>query len=137
MIVSRQTRVAGALVLCTVAVLSARGSNSTAPLALFQPQINNAPDNFSFQATGVTNVNSTSIYVWSNCGTAASVTQSTTITAGTATLTVLDANGTQVYTKDLGVNGTFLTSAGVTGNWTIKVVLTNYSGTVNFHVQKA
>jgi hypothetical protein len=118
-----------------VAALTACGS-STAPLAAFQPQITNAPDNFQFQATGVTNVTSTSTYPWSNSGTAASVNQATTVTAGTATVTLLDQNGTQVYTKDLSANGTFPTSTGVTGSWTIKVVLTNYSGTVNFRAQK-
>lgn len=85
----------------------------------------------------MTNVNATAIYTWSNSGTAASVNQATTISAGTATLTILDANGTQVYTKDLGVNGTLLTSTGRTGHWTIKVVLSDYSGTANFRVQKA
>ena len=136
MIVPRLSRVAAAFVLATMAVLSACGSSSTGPLAPFQPQINNAPDNFQFQATGVTNVTWTFTYTWSNSGTAASVNQATTITAGTATVTILDANSTQVYTKDLSANGTFTTSAGVTGNWTIKVVFTNYSGTPNFRVQK-
>lgn len=136
MIVPRLSRVAAAFVLSTMVVLSACGSSSTGPLAPFQPQINNAPDNFQFQATGVTNVTWTFTYTWSNSGTAASVNQATTITAGTATVTILDANSTQVYTKDLSANGTFTTSAGVTGNWTIKVVFTNYSGTPNFRVQK-
>lgn len=117
------------------AALTACGS-ATAPLAAFQPQITNAPDNFQFQATGVTKVTSTSTYPWSNSGTAASVNQATTVTAGSATVTILDQNGAQVYTKDLSANGTFPTSTGVTGSWTIKVVLTNYSGTVNFRAQK-
>ena len=117
------------------AALTACGS-ATAPLAPFQPQITSAPDNFQFQATGVTNVTSTSTYPWSNSGTAASVNQATTVTAGSATVTILDQNGAQVYTKDLSANGTFPTSTGATGSWTIKVVLTNYSGTVNFRAQK-
>ena len=123
------------LIALTLAALTGCGS-STAPLAAFQPQISNTADNFQFQATGVTNVTSTVTYPWSNSGTAASVNQATTVTAGTATVTILDQNGTQVYTKDLSANGTFASSAGVTGNWTIKVVLTNYSGTANFRAQK-
>jgi hypothetical protein len=54
-------------------------------------------------------------------GHSASVDQSTTIAAGTAVVTVYDALGTQVYTQSLSANGTFDTSAGVAGNWTIKV----------------
>jgi hypothetical protein len=118
-------------------VLAAACGNSTGPLAPFQPQINNIADNFEFQATNVTGVTWTYNYTWSNSGTSASVNQATTITAGTATVTVYDKNGTQVYTQTLSANGTFATSAGVAGNWTVKVAFTNYSGTVNFRLQKA
>ena len=127
---------AGAAVLLAVALLAAC-SNSTGPLAPFQPQINNVADNFQFQATGVTNVSWTFTYRWSNSGDSATVNQATTVTGGSATLTIYDNNGTQVYSQSLSANGTFGMSKGVTGNWTIKVVFTNYSGTVNFRVQKA
>lgn len=139
MIVSlRLPRVALALGLSAVALLGTACSDSTAaPLAPFEPQINNIPDNFEFQATGVTDVTWTFTYVWSNSGTAASVNQSTTVAAGTAVVTLYDANGTQVYSRSLSENGTFPTSAGVAGNWTVKVTFTNYDGTVNFRVQKA
>lgn len=123
------------LLLATSVALSAC-SDSSGPLAPFQPQINNAPDNFQFQATGVTNVTWTYSYTWPNTGTSASVNQSTTVTSGSATVTVLDANGVQVYTQSLSANGTFTSTAGATGNWTIRVAFTNYAGTVNFRVQK-
>ena len=132
-------RVFGALLLTMAAALTGCGSSSssTSPLAPFQPQIANLQDSFQFQATGVTSVTWTFTYTWPNSGTAASLNQSTTIAAGTATVTVLDANGTQVYTNSLSANGTFATSTGVAGNWTIRVVFTNYSGTPNFRAQKA
>lgn len=133
---TRFFRVAGAAALAASLMLGGC-KNSTGPLAPFQPQINNIADNFEFQATGVSNVTWTYTYTWSNSGTTASVNQSTTVTAGTAVVTVLDKNGAQVYTQSLSANGTFATSAGVTGNWTVRVVFTNYSGTVNFRVQKA
>jgi hypothetical protein len=135
----RMTRMTVPALLCLagVALLAACSSSSTGPLAPYQPQINNAPDNFQFQATGVNNVTWTYTYTWSDSGTAASINQSTTATGGSATLTILDQNGTQVYSQSLTANGTFTTSTGVTGTWTIKVVFTNYSGTVNFRVQKA
>lgn len=125
-----------ATALVAIALAAACG-NSTGPLAPFQPQINNVADNFQFQATGVTSVTWTYTYSWSNSGDSATVNQATTIAGGSATLTVSDPNGVQLYTQSLSANGTFGMSKGVAGNWTIRVVFTNYSGTVNFRVQKA
>lgn len=136
MFIHRSRSAAGFAALAAFA-LAAACSNSTGPLAPFQPQINNLADNFQFQATGVANVTWTYTYPWSNSGDSATVNQSTTVTGGTATLTISDNNGTQLYSQSLSANGTFGMSKGVHGNWTVKVVFTNYSGTVNFRVQKA
>ena len=125
------------IVALTALVLAVGCSNSAGPLAPYQPQINNVPDNFQFQATGVTNVTWTYTYTWSNSGDSATVNQATTITGGSATLTISDNNGTQLYSQSLSGNGTFGMTKGVHGNWTINVVFTNYAGTVNFRVQKA
>lgn len=123
------------LLLAVAAVSGCAGSTALNPQ--FQPQVSNLADNFQFQATGVTNVTQTLQYTWQDSGTAASINQACSITAGTATLTLLDANGTQVYSASLANNGTFQTSpAGVSGGWTIKIVLTGVSGTLNFRVQK-
>jgi hypothetical protein len=132
-----RSRYAAGIASFAVIALAAACSNSTGPLAPFQPQINNLADNFQFQATGVTNVTWTYTYSWSNSGDSATVNQATTVTGGSATLTISDNNGTQVYSQSLSANGTFGMSKGLHGNWTIKVVFTNYSGTVNFRVQKA
>jgi hypothetical protein len=132
-----RSRYAARIVAVAVIALAAACSNSTGPLAPFQPQINNLADNFQFQATGVTNVTWTYTYSWSNSGDSATVNQATTVTSGSATLTISDNNGTQLYSQSLSANGTFGMSKGVHGNWTVKVVFTNYSGTVNFRVQKA
>ena len=105
-------------------------------LAPFQPEIANLTDNFQLQATNVRNVTSTLDYTWQNTGTSANVNQATVASAGTATLTIQDGQSAQVYTKDLTANGTFQTSAGSAGAWKIHVVLTNFSGTLNFRVQK-
>ena len=120
-----------------VLVVGACSEDPAAPLAPFEPQINNIQDSFEFQATGVTNVTWTFEYTWANSGTAANVNQATTVTAGAATLTLLDAAGTQVYTQSLSANGTFPTTVGPTGNWRVRVVFTNYSGTVNFRAEKS
>lgn len=119
------------------AVLAAACGSSTGPLAPYQPQIANVPDNFQFQASGVANVTWTYTYTWSNSGDSATVNQATTITGGSAVLTISDNNGTQLYSQSLSGNGTFGMTKGLHGTWTIKVAFTNYSGTINFRVQKA
>ena len=106
------------------------------PLAPFQPEVNAAPDNFQFQATGLTDVTTTKQYSWQNSATRATVNHSSTVTNGSATVTIRDAAGTQVYTGALVPSATPITSAGVAGTWTIIVQLTNTSGTLNFRVQK-
>ena len=112
------------------------GSDSpTAPPGI-QPQIANLPDDFSYQITSVTNYTGTALYTWQNTGIAANVNQATTVTLGTITLQITDAGGTQVYSRSLSDNGTFLTGNGTTGNWHLRVTYTGASGTVNFRVQK-
>lgn len=119
-----------------LALLVAACGDSTGPLTPFQPQITNAVDNFQLQATGVTQVTWSHSYLWSNSGDSTTINQATTITAGTATVTISDPNGIQRYTQSLSANGSFGMPKGVAGSWTIRVVLTNYSGTLNFRVQK-
>ena len=58
--------------------------------------------------------------------------------AGSATLTVRDAEGTQVYSGQLATSGEPQSDpAGVAGAWTITIVYTDYSNSqVNFAVLK-
>lgn len=132
----RPTFAVGLAALAALGGMAACG-NSTGPLAPFQPQISNITDNFQFQATGVTNVTWTYTYQWLNSGDSATVNQATTITGGTAVLTISDSTGAQLYSQSLSANGTFGMTKGIHGHWTIKVVFTSYSGTVNFRAQKA
>lgn len=109
----------------------------TDPLAPFQPELSNVADNFALQATGVTNVTTTKSYTWANSGTRAVIDHSTTTQSGTAMLLIRDAAGTTVYSKALSPSLNEPTSpVGVAGNWTVQVTLTNYTGTMNFRVQK-
>jgi hypothetical protein len=82
------------------------------------------------------NYTNTLQYTWRNTGTVADVNQATTVTAGTITLTVRDAEGTEVYSRSLAENGTFVTASGTAGDWTIRVAFNVASGTLNFRVQK-
>jgi hypothetical protein len=103
----------------------------------FQPQVNNAADNFQFQSTGMQNVTQTLQYNWQNSGTHASTNQACSINPGSAFLTLRDATGKMVYSGDLAANGTFTSVAGTAGTWTVQVSFSNTTGTVNFRAQMA
>jgi len=121
-----------------VAAISGCGGGGNALAPQFQPQVANLQDNFQFQTTGITNITQTLQYTWPNSGALASINHSSAVTAGTATLTIRDNAGTQVYSGALVASGTVMTSpSGAFGNWTIIITLTNVSATLNFRVQKA
>ncbi len=99
-------------------------------------QVTNAADSFQFQVTDTKSYSHTYSYTWANSGASATVNQSSSITGGDATLILKDNTGTTVYSKSLKQNGTFTTTAGVAGNWTIQLLANKVSGTLNFRAQK-
>ena len=52
-----------------------------------------------------------------------------------SSLTVMDADDVTVYTGDLTATGTFSTDAGNAGTWTVRLVLANCSGDIDFSLQ--
>ncbi len=118
----------------TLLTVTQCSSNNT--LAPFQPEIVSTADNFQLQATGVSDRTATLNYSWSNSGTQATVNHSTTTTAGSARVVIKDADGTTVYDSALSASLNETTSAGTTGTWTIQLILSHYSGSLNFRVQK-
>jgi hypothetical protein len=124
---------AGALAACLV-FSGCSDSPPTSPG--IQPQIANLPDDFSYQVSNVRYYTGSASYSWQNTGISANVNQATTVTSGSMTLVITDANAMQVYSRSLGDNGTFVTADGVVGTWTIRVTYAGASGTVNFRVQK-
>ncbi len=111
-------------------------SNPSASLNAFQPEIINNADAFSFQATAVENVTATMVYTWQNTGQQATINHSSAVDSGTVSVTILDANGTQVYANPLVASLNEPTAAGVAGAWTVTVVVTNVYGTLNFRADK-
>lgn len=105
-------------------------------LTSFEPEITNVPDNFQLQATKVRAVSTTLIYKWQNTGTQAKVNHATTTTMGSAQIVIRDAAGVQVYAHDLVPTLDEVSAPGTPGYWTIRVVLSRYSGTLNVRVQK-
>lgn len=126
-----------ALIVSLILTLGGCGDENPAdPLAGFEPQVNNATDSFQLQATDVTEVGTVLQYTWENTGSQASVDHSTTTAAGTAAVLIRDADGTTVYDQGLSASLNEDTASGTTGSWTIVVTLADYSGTLNFRVQK-
>lgn len=125
-----------ALILAMLLMSSACGSDPTDPLAEFEPEVNNATDSFQLQASDVTDVGATMQYTWENTGSLASVDHSTTTAAGGAGLVIRDADGTIVYDQALAPSLNEDTSSGTAGMWTITLGLSDYTGTLNFRVQK-
>ena len=120
--------------LAVFALLAACGNDATSPR--YQPEVSNLPNTFAFQVTGLQSVTDDLQYTWRNDGTVANVDQSPSGLQGTATLVVLDAAGTQVYSRSLLEDGTFQTAAGTTGNWTVRVHFSRASGSANFRLQR-
>jgi hypothetical protein len=125
------------MVLAAIAATStsiAACSDSSGPG--IQPQIVNQPGNFEYQVSDVQGFTGTISYSWQNGGTQANVNQATTVSSGTVTLRIFDAAGAEVYSRSLVDNGTFVTTAGQAGAWTVRVI---YSGAtapvVNFRAQ--
>ena len=112
------------------------GSPMNNPLP--SPGTSNMPDHFQFQITSgaYSTITETLDYVWSNSGTSAKVTVTSSITAGAANLQISDSMGKLVIDQPFTSNGSFITAMGVTGDWKIHLVLTGIKGTVKFNVDK-
>lgn len=116
------------------AVILAACSDSTTPG--HDPEIINSVDNFQYQITGIENFSGTQNYSWQNTGTTATINQSASISAGSATLVLRDGNGVQVYSRSLADDGTFTSTAGAPGTWTVRVIYSDATATVNFRLDK-
>lgn len=101
-----------------------------------EPEVANETDTFQWQVTALDKVTQTLTYTWPMTGTVANVNQSANPSSGAATLRIRDSAGVEVYSRSLAENGTFQTSSGTAGSWTIAVTLDEVSGAVNFRVEK-
>jgi len=125
--------------LALLLLAAACGDSPTAAPPGIQPQIVNNTDVFTYQITDLDHVGGTYEYTWQNTGTLAKVTHASDAgSSGTATVTVKDATGAQVYSGPFSTTGEVVSSpAGTAGAWTITVTYVGYSNTqVNFGVVK-
>jgi len=124
------------VVLILAAAMFVTACSDTNPLAPFEPEIVNNADAFQFQITGADNVTVSRSYTWHNTMTRGSIDHSTSVTGGSASVIVLDADGTEVYRSVLKASGTEQSSVGTAGDWTVQVVFSRFDGTANFRVEK-
>jgi hypothetical protein len=134
---STPIRIGTLVPLVLLLALGGCGSDKSPVSPGVNPEIVNATDNFQFQVTNVRNFTESWDYTWSNTGVMAVADHSSSVTGGSATLTLLDDAGTEVYSRDLAVDGSFNSTSGQTGSWTVRVSLSGASGTFNFRVDKA
>jgi hypothetical protein len=108
------------------------------PLAAFEPEIGSAADRFEVRATVVTGVTGTVVYDWMNEGSFATVEHFTTTTSGgAASIRIVDAAGTLVYSKALMPSLTQASTPGAPGQWRITVTMTGYRGTLGFRIYRS
>jgi hypothetical protein len=118
-------------------LLAACGSDPVQPVVPgVEPEILNSPDTFQFQVSLVEACSGTLNYTWTNTGALANVDQSSNVEPGQAVLTLMDADGMVVYTRDLSVDGSSATDAGLAGDWQVRVTLSGLTGTLNFRAEK-
>lgn len=126
------------LMLAGMAVMiAAAGCNGGSALApQYQPQVSNTPNvKFSFQATGIQQVSDALTYSWNVSSGQVVIHPATNTTSGTVSLTLKDAAGTVIYSGTIPPSGDITPPAGAPGPWQVGVVLTDYTGTINFAVQ--
>jgi hypothetical protein len=126
------------VIVISAALLPGCSDSPTPPPAPgIQPEIINIPDSFEYQVQSIAGYSGTASYTWQNSGASAAIDHSSAVSAGVGTLVVLDANGSEVYSGPLSDTGSYVSQAGTLGDWTVRIMYTSFSGTVNFRVQKS
>jgi hypothetical protein len=119
----------------TLLVVLAACNDSTDPGR--EPEVTNLTNDFQLQLTALDNESVIRQYTWANDGPLANVTQSPTgAGSGTGTLIIRNPAGAEVYRRSLTENGTFQSTAGTGGNWTVRIEVSGYSGTISFRAQR-
>jgi hypothetical protein len=119
----------------TVAVLAVSGCHKD-PTSSGHPEVINNPDSFHFRLGDGQDLDSTIVYYWQMGGTSANIDQSASIETGQVSVTIEDSTRSLVYQSDFHQNGSFTTSFGVAGFWRIRFSFRDFSGLVDFRVQR-
>ncbi len=124
------------LPILALAMLATACGSDSALAPKYQPEVVNTPNVvFSFQATGLQNIDDALSYTWNVSSGSVVIHPATNTTGGTITLNIKDAAGTVIYNGDVPPSGDITPAAGVAGAWKVGVTLAKYTGTINFAVQ--
>ncbi len=94
-------------------------------------------DEFRVEAVGLADVTTVLTHRWTVSSAGARVRHATLAESGRARLVVRDADGQVVYDLDLQPNLDSPTLAGAAGTWRVQVILTDFSGTLDFTLAEA
>ena len=117
-----------------VAITACSGDNLIDPDT--QLVVFNDTDSFQIQSSTLTDITQVLSYTWQTTGVMAETNHSGAFSAGAATLIIRDDAGVEVYRRSLEETGTFSTSQGTSGAWSIEITFERMSGVLNFRVQK-
>lgn len=127
------TTLPAATTLVAAALLAGCG---TGPTEQFARQVSNQPDRFEFEnLIDVSHITRTETYQWTNSATNATVTSTTDTDGGEARLVLRDGAGTLLFDQTLTSSLTQVSADGVAGEWTIELIISDFSGNIAFVVQ--
>lgn len=135
---SKSLAVAAGVLVLSLGVVACGDSPTSTPPGV-EPQVTNNTDAFAYQLSDLDGATGSYDYTWQNTGTLANVTHASDAgDTGSATVSIRDADGTEVYAGLFASSGEVTSSpTGTPGPWTIRVTYANYSNTqVNFAVIK-
>lgn len=123
-----------ALLAVTALAVSCAGDDATSPG--YEPQVVNSPNMaFTFQATGLENVDDVVTYTWSNASGDVVIHPATSTTSGSIRLMISDSWGTTLYDGDVPPSGDITPPPGRGGESKIRLTLQDYTGTIDFTLQ--
>lgn len=120
-------------------LLVVAGSCHRDPASSVKPTVTNERDNFHFRLSDVKNHDTFLAYYWQMEGTSANIDQVASIQGGTVNIIVRDGSPhprIEMYQTDMKTNGAFQTDIGQSGSWQIVITMSNFSGLVDFRLQR-
>ena len=124
------------LVVPAIAIIVIVSACEKNPTSSYEPEVVNTLDNFHFRIDDVSNHDTSLTYYWRTDGTSANINQIASITGGRASLRIVDWDSIVTYETDFTQNGDFRSGSGLAGHWKITVLLVDFSGLIDFRVQR-
>lgn len=94
-----------------------------------------APGCFEFHSPRMKDLTASLSYLWPCGGTPLNVSHGATPSSGQATVCIVDADGTAIFTRDAANPGSFGDVTGKTGDWRVDLELVEYSGKLDLEIR--